>query len=218
MGNPVIMLDLDGTLVQTEPQYTLKLLNEILWDLRLPRATPEQARLFFYGKNRDKIVAEQFGADPKEFWEVYDTHDTEDLKRPYVTAYYDVSALQDLKDDGYRLGLVTGAMPQVSDMEIELVGPELFDAIVIANKRLGFGEYKPHPWGIHECKRRMNTNGNPIIYVGNGDEDVECALRAGALDVLIDRGEHQFPDLEPTHKINSLYDLADLVRQEDLFR
>jgi len=51
------------------------------------------------------------------------------------------------------------------------------------------------------------------MYIGNGDEDVLAAQRAGVLDILIDRGHYPPPtNVNPSMTITSLHGLRPLLR------
>jgi phosphoglycolate phosphatase-like HAD superfamily hydrolase len=59
--------------------------------------------------------------------------------------------------------------------------------------------------------RQLGVKNTACLYVGNADEDVETAKNAKVFDVLVDRGEHTYPDINPSLRIKSLYELKYLL-------
>lgn len=87
-----------------------------------------------------------------------------------------------------------------------MLGEENFDYIIIAHTNTII-KPKPHPQGLEECLKGMKIQKDKAIYVGNADEDIQTAKNAQVFDVLLDRGEHKFPEINPSLKIYSLYEL-----------
>jgi phosphoglycolate phosphatase-like HAD superfamily hydrolase len=124
--------------------------------------------------------------------------------------YYDIDVIKGLKEAGYKTGIVTGAPISIAELEINMIGRENFDAVVIAHRLNGFTP-KPHPQGIEECLNLLDSKKEKSLYVGNADEDIMTAKNAKIFDVLIDRKEHRFPEINPSHVVYSLYDLRDFL-------
>lgn len=221
MGNPVILFDLDGTIAKTDPKYLHMLFQRVLQDFG-KEATEEETNRFFFSAHRNSVIKEMFEIDAVKFWERYDYHNVPEAREAYVRGYDDVAFLCTLKERGYDLGIVTGAMPDMAQMETEAVVKdalgrkasidELFGAVVSANDRAG-GKFKPNPWGIYHCMRLMKASPKDVLmYVGDGDEDIDCARRSDVTDVLVDRGEHNHLSLVPTYKINTITELDRILR------
>ncbi len=59
----------------------------------------------------------------------------------------------EVRKRGLKTGIVTGSPSHIAEMEVGLVGKELFDAVVIARKFEGVKE-KPHPDGLESASKR----------------------------------------------------------------
>jgi phosphoglycolate phosphatase-like HAD superfamily hydrolase len=57
----------------------------------------------------------------------------------------------------------------------------------------------------------LRVKNTEAIYIGNGEEDIKTAKNANVLDVLLIRGEYEFQNVNPSIKINSLYDLREIL-------
>jgi phosphoglycolate phosphatase-like HAD superfamily hydrolase len=136
--------------------------------------------------------------------------DDVEFRKKQTKLYNDVDFIQEIRDKGYKTGIVTGAPPHIASLEIGMLGGENFDAVVIASSRMGIIP-KPHPHGIEECLSMLEISNNEAMYVGNAEEDVISAKNANVYDVLLLRGEHEFPDIDPSLTIHSLYELREIL-------
>lgn len=119
--------------------------------------------------------------------------------------------VKELKQKGYKTGIVTGAPVHIANLEISILGKENFDAIVIAHS-LNRIKPKPHPQGLEQCLSILKVQKDKAIYVGNSRDDIETAENAGVFAVLIKRREYDFKGINPPLTINSLYELRGHLR------
>lgn len=204
MKYDAVVLDLDGTLIHTKPSYRYLVVGKTLRDLKVPFSR-EKVNKFWFGARRNEIIREEFGLDPDTFWNVFYSYDTNDLREKYTESYNDVIFVKELRQNGFKTGIVTGAPLRIANLEIGMIGEENFDAIVVAHSLNGFRP-KPDPHGLKECLSCLGVENDRAIYVGDADEDIETARNAQIFDVLLYRAEHDH-SLIPSLKINSLYDL-----------
>lgn len=209
MEYKAVLFDLDGTLVHSEPELRYTLINNTLREFGKTASRKDMDILWFRSR-RDDTIRECFDLDPEKFWPVFREYDDIKLRQQFVRVYDDVAFLQELKENQYKTGIVTGAPQHIAEFEIGLLNGVSFDTVVIAKSINGI-KPKPHPQGIEVCLRTLETNGEHAMYVGNADEDIEAAKSAGVLDVFIDRGEHEFPSIKPSVTIHSLYELRELL-------
>ncbi|MGV8151601.1 MAG: HAD family hydrolase [Candidatus Nanoarchaeia archaeon] len=203
------IFDLDGTLVHTLPEYRYIVVGQTLREFGV---SPQNELIdrFWFEARRDDIVTDNFGLSLEAFWSTYRKYDTTELRKKLTKVYNDISYVQELKSAGCKTGIVTGAPLHIATLEIDMLGKENFDAIVVAHRLNGFMP-KPHPQGLEECLNLLKARKEEAVYVGNADEDVETAKNAKVFDVLLDRGEHQFPAINPSLTIQSIYGLGQLV-------
>lgn len=205
-----VIFDLDGTLVHTMPEYRYQIVGKTLRDLGVTSSN-NYIDKFWFEARRDEVIKEQFGLDLELFWKTYRRHDTTELRKQFTKLYDDVDFIQELRQNDYKTGIVTGAPIHIASLEIGMLGEENFDAIVTAHisNRI---KPKPHPHGLEECLNLLGIQRNEAVYVGNADEDIITAKNAQVFDVLIVRGEHEFPEINPSLTIHSLYDLRQPLR------
>ncbi len=204
-----VLFDLDGTLVCTKPAYRYSTTGKVLSRFGLTKSEREIDR-FWFKPGRDKLL-EGWGMEPERFWKAFWEHDTIHSRKKETHAFYDCRVLEDLKGMGMKLGLVTGSPLPLAQMELEMVGIE-FDAVVIARPRDGITP-KPHPHGILECLGMLGIRAREAVFVGNSEEDIHAAKEAKVLDILVERGEHEFRGQEPSERIKSLKDLLNLINR-----
>ena len=131
------------------------------------------------------------------------------MERLCTWASHRVEAVK-VKCVGYKVGIVTGAPPHIASLEISMIGEENFDNVIIASESRGVSP-KPDAHGIEEALRLLNVQNNEAMYVGNAEEDILAARNANVLDVLLIRGEYKLPEINPSLKIYSLYDLREIL-------
>ena len=200
------IFDLDGTLVNTSPGFRHAILGQTLGELGVP--VPEDRIIddFWYGEGRDQLIRSYFGLDPQKFWAVYSRYDTVELRKQFTEPYSDVDIIKELKERGYKVGIVTSAAQHIIALETGMIGRGNFDEIVSLNFGQGIPP-KPDPRGLEICLSRLKSRKEEAIYGGNASEDVRMAQNAHVFDVFVDRREHEFPGLNPSLTIYSLYEL-----------
>jgi phosphoglycolate phosphatase len=206
------VFDLDGTLVRTKKEYRYVTVGNTLKELG-KEPVIESIDKFWFGSNRDEIIRKDFKLDAELFWNTFYTYDTLEQRKPYLEVYNDVGIINELRQRGYRIGLVTGAPKEMAMMEIGLLGDEFFGSKVIANPRNGI-KSKPDPEGLEICLRELGSSKNETVYIGNAMEDVETARNAEVRDILINRGEHDISQIKASLTIHSLYELRGFLNRQ----
>ncbi|MBI2579919.1 MAG: HAD family hydrolase [Candidatus Aenigmarchaeota archaeon] len=209
MAYKAVLFDLDGTLVHTPFDYVSRVVGRALADLNLSSGEGG-IRRFWYEPFRERTIREVFGTEPEIFWPVMNRHDTPESRMSAARPYGDADFVAELKETGYRTGIVTGARRGIIRCEVEMIGPGNFDVVIRAQKSSGM-EPKPHPEGILRCLGELQVSPGEAMYVGNGPEDIEAAKAAGVLDVHMDRNEHPLNGMEPSVSISSLYELRPML-------
>jgi len=203
-----IIFDLDGTLVSTRPEYRYIVTGSALSELGVSRGRQDIDR-FWFGPDRDATVR-SWGVDASRFWKAFRKYDTTELRKKHACPFQDVRVLDSIRRMGIKAGIVTGSPEHIASLEIGMLNFD-FDAIVIANDSQGIRQ-KPHPQGILECMRMMGLGRDDILFVGNGEEDVEASRRAGVGMVLIDRGENKI-DCFGGSRISGLEELMEMIKR-----
>ena len=210
MKYEAIIFDLDGTLIHTAPEYRYIIVGNALKDLGTSTSN-EKIDKFWFEKERNKIIKSEFKVEPQEFWVRYNIYEKADLRKNFIKVYEDINFIKELKSRGYKLGIVTSAAEHIADLELQLIGKEHFDAVVIA--RISHGVIpKPHPDGLLKCLNKLDVSPEKSIYVGNAEEDLISAKNANLQSVIVLRGEYEFKEINPSFFINSLYDLEQILK------
>ncbi len=206
-----VLFDLDGTLVHTPDEYRQLVVEGILAELGIKDYPDWFVDQFWFKGNREKTVRDALAIEPSIFFACYQHHDTRARREQWTRVFPDVGYLATLKEMGYKIGAVTGGSPHVMEVNINLLGKEYFDVTVSANPQAAPPlPPKPNPAGLNTCLQKLDVRPDEAFYVGNGEEDVGAAKRAGMLDVLILRGEHA-PPTAASVTITSLYCLRPLL-------
>jgi phosphoglycolate phosphatase-like HAD superfamily hydrolase len=211
MAFRAVIFDLDGTLVRTEKEYRIRTVRAALKELGITDFSPKAVDRFWFGLDREKTIKKEFCIEPERFWGVFRKYDKIDMRKKFTKPYGDAGFIPKIREAGLRTGIVTGAPLKIAEMETEMLGKQNFDVIVIAQRSNGITP-KPHPHGLEECLNLLGIENRQAMHVGNAEEDVITAQKAGVLDVLIDRGDHKIEiRTRPSVTINSLYELEKII-------
>lgn len=127
-------------------------------------------------------------------------------------AYYDVQeTLEELRDLGLRLGLISNFEAWLEGLLEDLGLHSYFDVLVISGRE----EYeKPHPRIFGVALERAAVPASRALHVGDSPiSDLEGARKAGMQAVIIDRWG-RFPHLD-SHRISDLRELPPLLKGDD---
>jgi HAD superfamily hydrolase (TIGR01662 family) len=148
---------------------------------------------------------------PKEHWQRADE---------LWTQHYDAQSaeliegagdtLAKLRQNGYRLGVVSSGNDCRVNREIEELGLAGFFEAVICHEQIN--NRKPHPEGLEIALRSLGCLPTESCYVGDTPEDIEMGKRAGMLTVGVRSAYPTSWKLEscsPDIYIKSLAELSD---------
>lgn len=134
---------------------------------------------------------------------------------PGVAPYPDTHATLDaLRQQGYRLGLLTNSMMPMWMRDIELRAYRLetyFEARLTSGD---FGFMKPHPAIYHELLRRLDCPPARALFVGDRPaNDIAGARAAGLSSVLIapPHLERDLDEVQPDYTITALQELLPIL-------
>ncbi|ELZ24820.1 HAD-superfamily hydrolase [Halosimplex carlsbadense 2-9-1] len=179
------LFDLDGTVVDVDPEYPRKIVTEI--GDRLGHAfSDREAELLWYGLGdaREEVFADRT-LTPDRFWETF--HEVED---PYARAestfvYDDAAAF--VRDLDRPTGLVTHCQSYLTEPLLEYHDiADWFDIVVCCDDEVG---WKPDPTPVEHAMNGLGvgTAGHRGALVGDNPDDVGAAWNAGLDAVHIER-------------------------------
>ncbi len=207
-----IIFDWDNTLVDSwEVIHTT--LNATLTHYGLAAWTVEETRMRVRKSLRDSFPI-LFGDHWREagdfFYEFFETIHLEKL-----TALQGAGELlADIAAEGIYLGVVSNKQGSYLRKEAEHLGWDgFFGKIVGANDA---ENDKPAPDPVHLALSAGRIAAGPgVWFVGDADIDMECAINAGCIPVLLRRqapSEREFASAEPVYYVAGCQELGKLIK------
>ncbi|MFB6113567.1 MAG: HAD family hydrolase [Halodesulfurarchaeum sp.] len=178
------LLDLDGTLVDTEWEYTRSVFDRV--GDRIGREfSDREAEILWHGLGGSRnAFLRELGFDPPSFWEAF--HEVEDPQsRAEATFLYDDAAF--VADLDVPVGVVTHSQPFLSDPVLENLGIEdWFDVVVNCSADLG---WKPDPAPVELAMDRLSVDPDAHrgVLAGDAESDVGAAWNAGLDGIHVER-------------------------------
>ena len=217
ISTPIIVFDLDGTLVDTAPDL-IGALNFVLDREGLPPVPLHSARTMI-GAGARRLIERGLELEDRaagvadidrmtaDFIDYYAAH-IADGSRPFDGLE---DALDELSGRGYRFAVCTNKLEWLSKRLLDQLGlSSRFSAICGADT---FGVSKPDPAILQQTVARAGGQLASAIMVGDAGPDVGVARRAGIPVVGVEFGYTEVPmaDLKPDRLINKMRDLPAAV-------
>jgi phosphoglycolate phosphatase len=215
---PIVVFDLDGTLVDTAPDL-IAALNFILNREGLP-AVPLQSARTMIGAGARRLIERGLELEGRtadrdditrltsDFIDYYAAH-IADASQPFDGL---VDALDDLSARGYRFAVCTNKLEWLSKLLLDQLGlSSRFSAICGADT---FGVSKPDPVILQQTIARAGGHLSSAIMVGDAGPDVGVARRAGIPVIGVEFGYTEVPiaDLKPDRLIGHMSELPAAVK------
>jgi phosphoglycolate phosphatase len=217
ISSPIVVFDLDGTLVDTAPDL-INALNFVLTREGLPPVPLHSARNLIGAGARRLIerglelegrsaTFEEITRLTTDFIDYYAAHIAEQ-SRPFEGLE---QALDDLSARGYRFAVCTNKLEWLSKLlldELELT--PRFSAICGADT---FGVSKPDPAILQQTILKAGGALKSAVMVGDAGPDVGVARRAGVPIIGVNFGYTEIPiaELKPDRLISHFKDLPAAV-------
>lgn len=181
---PVILFDLDGTVLDT---------------VELIRASHEHALREVLGKTlSDEELMAGIGTPLREQMEKFDPERADELYDTYrvwnhantarLAARYDGvdEVLVELENEGARLGIVTSKSRDAVDLVLEaLPAPIVWDVVVTYDDS---PLHKPHPAPLLTALERLDAKPEDAVYIGDSPFDLQSAAAAGCAAIGVTWG------------------------------
>ncbi len=215
--SPLVVFDLDGTLVDTAPDL-VGALNFVLQREGLPLVPIASARAMI-GAGARKLIERGLEVDGREV----SAADLDRLTTDFIAYYKDHiadaslpfdglhAALDTLEQQGFRFAVCTNKLEGLSRLllaKLEMTGR--FAAICGADT---FGVAKPDPIIFRQTVAQAGGDLSRAIMVGDSGPDVGVARRAGVPVIGVTFGNTETPiaELKPDAVIGHMRDLPDAV-------
>lgn len=214
---PCLVLDLDGTLVDTAGDLTATLNDILAAEGLAPVAAAEGRAMVGHGARAmisNALLAAGITAEPERldnlmalFIDIYAGRIAE-TSRPFPGA---VAALDRFAADGVRLAICTNKFERHSRLLLTALG--IADRFAVIAGQDTYGVRKPDPRHLEETIRAAGCDRRRAVMVGDLEVDVETARAAGIPVVAVSFGYSHVPvaDLAADRIIghfDELYDAA----------
>jgi phosphoglycolate phosphatase len=200
MTHPVIVFDLDGTLIDTAPDL-IATLNVVLTKEGLPPVPYDQARMLI-GGGAKVMLARGLATDGRDtspaqldklfvdFINHYSAHSA-DHSRPFPELE---QTLDQLSDDGFKLAVCTNKLEGLSRKLLEALNLTSRFAFICGQDT--FGAPKPNPETLRKTIAAASGDTSAAFMVGDSETDVAAARAAGIPIIAVDFGYTPRPIVE----------------------
>lgn len=217
--SPLVVFDLDGTLVDTAPDL-ISALNYVLDREGLAPVPLATARTMI-GQGARRLIERGLELEGREMTPADVTRLTNDFIAYYADHIADelrpfeglIEALDDMAGRGYRFAVCTNKLEWLSKRLLEQLNlTDRFTAICGADT---FGVSKPDPVILQQTVARAGGLMASVIMVGDAGPDVGVARRANVPVIGVTFGYTETPiaDLKPDLVISHFRDLPAAVEQ-----
>jgi len=209
---PVVLFDLDGTLIDSGPIILASMRHASVTVLgREP--DEELVRAAIGGPG---LIAQMRDLDPDRVDELVDAYraHNEPLHES-LEAFPDVlELLSRLKDESHRLGIVTAKRLRTVALALDRF-PVLRETMGVVIGADDTERHKPEPDPILEALRRLGAHPEDAAYVGDSPFDIRAAKAAGVLAVAVGWGgihpDERLLRESPDALVHSAEELHDLL-------
>ena len=188
----LFIFDLDGTLVDTAPDFRNSL-NYMLSELNEPQVTLAEIRdLVGYGAReliRRTVITKNIPYDDNkinEMLKIFLLHYTHNIDDDSVLFENVDKVLNSIKSKELKLAICTNKMERLSNMLLEKLGIlHYFDYLVGGDT---FPKSKPDPFPLIEICRRLNVSEDESLMIGDSATDLNAGHNANMPVVLVGYG------------------------------
>ena len=170
-----IIFDFDGTLADTLP-VCFYAFQAVFKDFDHLECTTEEIKEMF-GPSETGIIIENLQNKDHEqaieyFYKRYEEkHHETNYKNDEIN-----DLLQYLKNEGYKLGIVTGKGTRSLNISLKYLNMEnLFDVVITGDD---VKKPKPHPEGVYKALEQLGVLSNEAIFLGDSEADIQAGIHA----------------------------------------
>jgi pyrophosphatase PpaX len=205
-----LLFDLDGTLIDTNELIIQTFLHT--FEKYYPNQYKREDILPFMGPSLDQTFSK---IDPERKQELIDTYRKFNKEKhdEYVTEFEGVyDTITKLKNEGYKLGIVTTKRSEVANMGLKLAKLEPFFENVITFDDVE--NVKPDPEPIYKALDFFGSSPEETMMVGDNYHDIEAGKNAGTLTVGVAwslKGKDFLQSYHPDYMLDTMDDLLHIL-------
>ncbi|RKZ47731.1 MAG: phosphoglycolate phosphatase [Gammaproteobacteria bacterium] len=216
----MVLLDLDGTMVDTVPDLTY-CLDNMLHELSLPEAGETKVREWV-GNGIERLVkrglTNDFDGEPdaslfeKALPIFIDSYRENACKHSQLYAGVR-EGLDYLANNGFKLGCVTNKLSQFTNTILETLNIQNAFGIVISGDTLA--KKKPDPLPLLHAAEYFGVKPEQSLMIGDSVNDVSAARAAGFQVLCVSYGYNLGQDIrlaKPDYVVDSLADLVNIFQ------
>ena len=212
---PVILFDLDGTLLDTEPLIresfkrtfehydpSLKLSKEEYKGLLGPTLKQSFSK-YLPNCDLDEVIA---------YYRAFNNEHHDEYVRLYDGAY---ETVKQLKEMDYDIGVVSNKVTPTVMKGLEFADMEKFFSVVISCEEMEAP--KPDPKGLIEACGKLYRGIDNLIYVGDSPTDIQTCKNMSAFSVAVlfdEARQQQLLDKKPCAVIHEFPQLLELLKED----
>ncbi|MES1988349.1 MAG: phosphoglycolate phosphatase [Pseudomonadota bacterium] len=218
-----VMLDLDGTLINSAPEIA-SAINLMLADLNRPALPVKQVESYIgegaavlikrclnsqldVSRLNDEPDSALFAQAEKLFFAHYANNVTD--SKPYDGV---VEGLQALRDKGLKLACVTNKPEKFTLPLLQKSGLAEFFEMVVSGDSLP--KKKPDPMQLQHICAKLDVHTFEAMLVGDSETDITAAHAAGCFIVTVPYGYNQGRPIDESTVDAMIEDLTELVSQD----
>ena len=212
---PVILFDLDGTLLDTEPLIresfkrtfdhydpSLKLSEEEYKGLLGPTLKQSFSK-YLPNCDLDEVIA---------YYRAFNNEHHDEYVRLYDGAY---ETVKQLKEMDYDIGVVSNKVTSTVMKGLEFANMKEFFSVVISCEEMEAP--KPDPKGLIEACGKLYRGIDNLIYVGDSPTDIQTCKNMSAFSVAVlfdEARQQQLLDKKPCAVIHEFPQLLELLKED----
>ena len=207
-----IFFDVDGTLFNTQADLAATV-NHTRRELGLNELSEAEV-VQHVGQGARYLLTHAIPERADDFdrlWEIFKSHYAEHCVEKLTPYPGVIEILQELKAQGYKLGINTNKPNFAVKLILEKFGlTELFEGAVVAG---GDGiPLKPDPESLQACAKRMRHTLSPEDWmVGDSWTDLKAAENAGIRSIFCTFGFGRLKDATYTEKIDAFSEIKKVL-------
>lgn len=212
---PIILFDLDGTLLDTAPAI-IATYQSLFTKYRQKEDFTAEIQLEVLGPSLNEMFKKYFPDQDEEA--LIQEYRQENLRLHHSVVSLMKNAketLAQLVADGYTLGVVSTKHQEAIQYGLKLFAIDEYFRVIIGGDDVSL--QKPSPEGILLACNKLKVNHDNLIYVGDSKTDIQAGKNAGAYTIgyLFDPQRSSSLTLaKPNKIISDLSDILEIVKED----
>lgn len=211
---PLILFDLDGTLLNTAPAI-IESYKYLFNKYRKDVVFDEEKQLEVIGPSLFVMFEKYFpDKDVDELVKEYREYNFK-IHKEFVSPMNNAEALlKQLKEEGYKIGVVSTKLKDAVEMGLKMFNLDEYIELVIGYDSVK--NQKPDPEGLLLACKEMNHTQDECIYIGDTPTDIKAAKNAGIYSIgyIFDENRKQaLIDSKPNKIIKDLIEVLDILKE-----